>query len=370
LTGWFNWLGLTVAITSADLGISQYIASVIAINNPDYNASVYWQYGIFLVILFAHGMINSMHIKYNGFFNQASLWWHIIGTFLIIVVALALTPNKPSAKWVFTYFENDTGFPDGYAFLIGLLQSQYTLSGYDSAAHMSEETRGASKGAPYGILLSIGTASVVGLAFLLSVNFCVQDFQAQIVNAKITPEMTQVFLDGVGYNWTIVFVTIIMGAMFFSGSALTLGSSRMVFAFSRDGAMPGSKYLYRLNKWTLAPVYAVWGNIFFAAIVGLLYIINDTAFSAIVSVNTIASSLAYLIPITLKVTVARKKFKRGPFHLGPFSSVINVISICWIILTSVLFLCPTENPVDACKSNRLSAVSQCTQYSQASTTFF
>lgn len=349
LTGWFNWLGLTVAITSADLGISQYIASIIAINNPDYNASIYWQYGIFLVILFAHGAINSMHIKYNGIFNQVSLWWHIIGTLLIIIVALALTPNKPSAKWVFTYFENDTGFPDGYAFLIGLLQSQYTLSGYDSAAHMSEETRGASKGAPYGILLAIGTASVVGLAFLVSVNFCVQDFQAQIVNAQITPEMTQVFLDGVGYNWTIVFVTIIMGAMFFSGSALTLGSSRMVFAFSRDGAMPGSKWLYRLNKWTLAPVYAVWGNVIFAAVVGLLFIINDTAFSAIVSVNTIASSLAYLIPITLKVTVARKKFERGPFHLGPFSTIINVISIAWIVLTSVLFICPTEAPVTACK---------------------
>ncbi|CAM0140795.1 unnamed protein product [Umbelopsis sp. WA50703] len=351
LTGWFNWLGLTVAITSADLGISQYIASIIAINNPDYNASVYWQYGIFLVILLAHGMINSMHIKYNGVFNQASLWWHIIGTLLIITVALALTPNKPSAKWVFSFFENDTGFPDGYAFFIGLLQCQYTLSGYDSAAHMSEETKGAAKGAPFGILLSIGTASIVGLAFLLAVNFCVQDFSRQIVNASITPEMTQVFLDGVGYNWTIVFVTIIMGAMFFSGSALTLGSSRMVFAFARDGAMPWSKYLYRLNKWTHAPVYAVWGNIIFAAIVGLLYIINDTAFSAIVSVNTIASSLAYLIPITLKFTVARNKFKRGPFHLGPFSDVINFIAIVWIIFTSALFVCPTEAPVTALNMN-------------------
>jgi amino acid transporter len=140
-----------------------------------------------------------------------------------------------------------------------------------------------------------------------------------------------------------------MGAMFFSGSALTLGSSRMVFAFARDGAMPWSKYLYRLNKWTHAPVYAVWGNIIFAAIVGLLYIINDTAFSAIVSVNTIASSLAYLIPITLKFTVARNKFKRGPFHLGPFSDVINFIAIVWIIFTSALFVCPTEAPVTARK---------------------
>jgi amino acid transporter len=93
----------------------------------------------------------------------------------------------------------------------------------------------------------------------------------------------------------------------------------------------------------------VWANIIFAAVVGLLYIVNTTAFNAIVSVNTIASSMAYFIPIFLRLTVARKSFKRGPFHLGPFSDIINFVSCFWILFTSVLFLCPTENPVTAGK---------------------
>lgn len=49
----------------------------------------------------------------------------------------------------------------------------------------------------------------------------------------------------------------------------------------------------------------------------------------------------------MRLTVARKKFERGPFHLGPFSPVINTISCLWIIFTSALFLCPTEAPVTA-----------------------
>src|SRR6478735_5640326 len=57
LTGWCNWLGLTVAITSADLGLAQFMASIIGIQDPEYNAGIYWQYGIFLVILFVHGVI-------------------------------------------------------------------------------------------------------------------------------------------------------------------------------------------------------------------------------------------------------------------------------------------------------------------------
>ncbi|KAI9013801.1 amino acid permease-domain-containing protein [Phycomyces nitens] len=350
LTGWCNWL---VAITSSDLGLAQFLASVIAINNPEYNASIYWQYGIFLVIAFVHGVINSASIKYNGFFNQTSLYWHLAGTLMIIIVALVMTPNKPDAKWVFTYFENDTGFSSGgYAFLVGLLQSQYTLSGFDSAAHMSDETQDAARNAPRGILYAIGTASIVGFAFMLSVNFCVQDFQAQVVSElALQPQMTQIFLDGVGYKWTIVFTVIVMGAMFFSGSALTLGSSRMVYAFARDGAMPFSKWLSHVNERTQTPIYAVWGNIIFAVIVGLLFIVNETAFNAIVSINTIASSLAYFIPIVLRLTVARKTFVRGPFHLGPFSDIINFSSCCWILLTSALFICPTEYPVTADNMN-------------------
>ncbi|KAL9548671.1 hypothetical protein PS6_006477 [Mucor atramentarius] len=343
LTGWCNWL---VAITSADLGLSQFIASIINISDPNNSPSIYWQYGIFVVIAVVHGIINSASVKYNGFFNQTSLYWHLVGTLLIVIVALVLTPNKPSAKWVFTHFQNETGFSSGgYAFLIGLLQSQYTLSGFDSAAHMSDETRDAGRSAPRGILYAIGTAAIVGFVFLVSVNFCVQDYQAQIVDTQISPAMTQVFLDGVGYKWTVVFTTIIMGAMFFSGSALTLGSSRMIYAFARDGATPFSKYLATINLRTQTPIWAVWFNVVFAMIVGLLYIINETAFNAIVSVNTIASSMAYFIPIALKLTVARKVFVRGPFHLGPFSDAINVVSLCWILLTSVLFVCPTEYPV-------------------------
>ncbi|KAI8378738.1 amino acid permease-domain-containing protein [Choanephora cucurbitarum] len=352
LTGWCNWLGLVIAITSTDIGLSQFISSMVKINNPENSPSIYWEYGIFIVIAVVHGLINSISVRYNGFFNQTSLYWHLVGTLLLIIVALVLTPNKPDAKWVFTFFENDTGFSSGgYAFLIGLLQCQYTLSGFDSAAHMSDETQDASRSAPRGILYAVGTAAIVGFIFLLSVNFCVQDYQAQIIDTDISPAMVKVFLDGVGYRWTLVFTIIIMGAMFFSGSALTLGSSRMVYAFSRDGAMPFSRYLATINQKTMTPVYAVWFNIVFAIVVGILYIINETAYNAIVSVNTISSSIAYFIPIALKVFVARKVFVRGPFHLGPFSDLINLVSLCWIVLTSVLFICPTESPVTASNMN-------------------
>ncbi|KAG0245024.1 hypothetical protein BGX31_008117 [Mortierella sp. GBA43] len=327
VVGYTNWLGL-------------FLASMISMVS-DYQASTYVIFGIYVGIIILHGFVNSTTVRLNGFFNIAS------GTILIVVVLLATTSEKQSASFVFTEWRNNTGWSSGfYVFMLGLLQSQYTLSGYDSAAHMSEETKNAQKGGPWGIIRAIITASVVGWFFLVGVTFCVQDFDSQIVNPKVGVALSQMFLDSAGETWAIILIAVILGAQFFCGSALTLSSSRMVYAFARDGALPFSKQLHRLDK-DKSPVTAVWFNIAFCLILGLPFIWSEAAFSAIVSVNTIASSISYLIPILCRIVLARHTFEPGPFHLGRFSIPIGIISTLWILITSALFLCPTKAPVTA-----------------------
>ncbi|KAF7731688.1 hypothetical protein EC973_008859 [Apophysomyces ossiformis] len=271
----------------------------------------------------------------------------MIGILLIVVAGLAITKPLATGSFVFTQFYNGSGFSsNGYAFLLVILQSQYTLSGYDSAAHMSEETKNSQTGSPFGILVAVAANVVSGLFFLIGISFLVKDFDKQIIGENaIQPQMVQVFLDGVGQQWTMVFLVFVMISIFCCGASLTLGSSRMVYAFARDGAMPCSKYLHSLNKTTNSPVIAVWFNIIVAGIVGVLYMINSTAYEAIVSVNTIGSQLSYLIPIVLRITVSRKKFVPGPWNLGRFSTVVGVISAAWLTFTCFLFICPTEAPV-------------------------
>ncbi|CAO3691997.1 unnamed protein product [Umbelopsis ramanniana] len=350
LTGWANWMGLAFAITSVDLGLAQFIGSVINIWQPQVNTSVYMEYGLFIGIILIHGFITSVAVRWNGLMNQLSFWFNMLGILLIVIVGLALTPNKPTASWVFTSesFENNSGFANnGYAFLLVILQSQYTLSGYDSAAHMSEETKNSQSGSPFGMLFSVIANGVSGFIFLIACSFMVQNFDSQITNATILPELAQVFYDGVGPAWTMVFLIFVMGSIFFSGSALTLGSSRMLYAFARDGAMPFSKKLHSLNEKTKSPVWAVWFNIVVAGLLGILFMINSTAYTAIVSVNTIGSQLSYLVPILLRITTSRKTFVAGPWNLGVFAVPLGVISCLWLLFTCVLFILPTEAPVTA-----------------------
>ncbi|KAI9252669.1 amino acid/polyamine transporter I [Sporodiniella umbellata] len=338
-------LSLSVAICAGDLGMAEFFMSAISLARPDFESSSAMVYGVFIAILVLHGIINVLPVSYTGHLNSFSVWWHMMGILFIIIVGLTLTPNKPSASFAFGQTYNGTGFGStGYAWMLGLLQSQFTLNGYDTAAHVSEETKSAQKGSPIGIVMAIAVSAVTGTILMTACAFMIQDFDAQVVNTNMTMPMTQVFLDGTGKNWTMWFLVIILVAMFLAGSSVVVGSSRQTYAFARDGAMPVSKWLSQLTNHKV-PANAVWFNIGFSAILAVPYIFSNVAFETIVSINTIAANISYFIPICLRITMAKDRFEKGPFNLGKFSFPCGIIACTWISFTSILFLLPTQYPV-------------------------
>lgn len=88
-----------------------------------------------------------------------------------------------------------------------------------------------------GIIMAIVTASCVGWVFLVGMTFSIGSFENQIVAPEVGVALSQIFLDSCGLGVAIFLIMIILGAQFFCGSALTLASSRMVYAFARDGAL-------------------------------------------------------------------------------------------------------------------------------------
>lgn len=194
-----------------------FLTSAITVAKPEFQTTPAIDFGVFLAILFIHGWMNTLPVKYTGMINNLSVWWHLMGILFIVIVGLLLTPNKPSAAFVFGQSYNGSGLKnDGYAWLIGLLQAQFTLNGYDTAAHVSEETRSAQRGSPMGIIMAIGTSAVAGAILMIACAFMIQDFDGQIINGKNPMAITQVFLDSTGIGWTMWFLIIILVAMYFA----------------------------------------------------------------------------------------------------------------------------------------------------------
>ncbi|HKC73317.1 MAG TPA: amino acid permease, partial [Chloroflexota bacterium] len=345
-TGWFNLLGQVGVTAGIDFGLAFFVTAELNLvfgypTDPPHVILVY------AVVLFLHGLLNTFGVRLVAFLNDVSVWWHILGV-LIIVAALALIPaHHQSAAFVFTRLVNNTGFkfPGAgiYVFLIGLLLAQYTFTGYDASAHMTEETREADVSAPWGIVMSIVVSLIAGWILLLGVTFAIQHYTAEATSPTGVPP-AQIFIDAIGRVGGELLMLIVIGAQFFCGMSSVTANSRMIYAFSRDGALPASSFWHRVNKRTRTPTNSIWLAAMGALILGLPYLWNPTAYAAVTSIATLGLYIAYAIPVLLRLR-AGQRFARGPWHLGRWSKPIGIIAVLWVAFISILFVLPQVYPI-------------------------
>src|SRR5438309_2963626 len=160
--------------------------------------------------------------------------------------------------------------------------------------------------------MSIVVSLVAGWILLLGVTFAIQNYSTE-VGALVPP--AQIFFDAVGKRGGLVLLLIVIGAQFFCGMSSVTANSRMIYAFSRDGALPGSSFWHRINKRTRTPTNSIWFAAVGAFILGLPYLWNPTAYAAWASIAVIGLYIAYGIPILLR-RLAGSRFQAGPWQLG------------------------------------------------------
>ncbi|WP_328537963.1 amino acid permease [Streptomyces sp. NBC_00344] len=342
-TGWFNVLGQVAVTAGIDFGTASFLGAYLNLQFG-FHVTPGRTILLFAGILVLHGLLNTFGVRIVAILNSVSVWWHVLGV-LIIVGALTFAPDHhQSASFVFTHFVNNTGFGSGfYVVLIGLLMAQYTFTGYDASAHMTEETHDASTAGPKGIVQSIWTSWVAGFVLLLGFTFAIQSYDKQLASPTGAPP-AQILLDGVGATGGKLLLLVVIGAQLFCGMASVTANSRMIYAFSRDGALPFSHVWHTVSARTRTPVAAVWLAALGALALGLPYLINVTAYAAVTSIAVIGLYIAYVIPTLLRL-LRGDDFRRGPWHLGKWSRPIGIVAVAWVVVITVLFMLPQVSPV-------------------------
>jgi amino acid permease (GABA permease) len=339
-TGWFNLLGQVGVTAGIDFGLALFADALLnALFN--YPTTPRWIVLIYAVALFLHGLLNTFGVGLVALLNDISVWWHLIGVAIIFVVLIFVPSHHQSASFVFTKFVNNTGFNiPFYVFLIGLLLAQYTFTGYDASAHMTEETHNAAIAGPRGIVWSIVVSLIAGWILLIGVTSAIQNYGAEA--SAVTPA-AQVFIDAVGHNLGLFLLFIVVGAQFYCGMSSVTANSRMIYAFSRDGAVPGSQFWHKINPRTRTPTNSIWFAAVAAFILGLPYLYSPVAYYAVTSIAVIGLYIAYGIPILLRL-LAGDSFQRGPWHLGRWSYIVGWIAVIWIVFIAILFVLPQAAP--------------------------
>ncbi|CAF4987677.1 unnamed protein product, partial [Rotaria sp. Silwood1] len=258
-TGWFNLIGQFAVTAAIDFGLALLVASVVSVGlNLQWSPRPFHIVLINLGIVFTHGLCNSMGPRFLSWLTHVSVWWQLFAPIIVsLALLIGMKTGHQTASFVFTKFENYTDWSSiGYVVLIGLLQAQYCLSGYDAAAHMTEETRKADVAGAWGMIGAVVVSAITGWLFLIAFFFGIHDYEAT-VNSLTGFPMTQILLDNFSKQLTIFFMCLILVACWFCGLASVTANSRMIYAFSRDHAMPGSRWWHQIHPRLACPLNAV-----------------------------------------------------------------------------------------------------------------
>lgn len=350
-TGWFNLLGQIAVTAGIDFGLAFFINAFLSIAwgvPVDRPVTI----AIFGIVLFLHGLLNTFGVRLVALLNDISVWWHIIGVVIIVGALVIIPTNHTPIGDVFTTFVNNSTldadaaapWPGWYVFLVGLLLAQYTFTGYDASAHMTEETRSAAVSGPRGIVGSIVVSLFAGWALLIGVNYAIDPNGGYERALGFIVPPAQIFIDALGHEGGLLLLAIVIGAQFYCGMSSVTANSRMIYAFARDGALPFSSFWHKINKRTRTPTDSIWLAAVGAFILGVPYLFNPTAYFAVTSIAVIGLYIAYIIPVYLRLRLGNE-FQRGPWHLGRWSYVVGWLAVAWVAFIVVLFMLPQFVPI-------------------------
>jgi len=344
-TGWFNLVGQIAVTAAIGYGCAVFATSLLNLLF-DYPNTVGWIFFNYGVLMLAAGLINMLRVPITAGLNRFSAWWHMVGVALIVLILIIVPDHHQSFGYVFGETLNNTGFSGDnfsslaffYVFLTGLLMAQYTITGYDASAHMSEETRKAQLGAAWGIVMSVVVSVIFGFFLLVAVTFAIPDTQgAAGAGANI---VTYIWETSMSRNWAEFLLFIAVVAQIFCTIASVTSASRMMFAFSRDRAVPGHRWWGKVSRRDRVPVNTVWAicALSFALMIPTLW--NGIVGYAVgTSIAVIGLYIAFMLPIFLRLR-AGERFERSAWHLGNHYKWIDVLAILWIIFICVVFLLP------------------------------
>lgn len=349
LTSDNSFLGNVGSTSSVAWGCAGILLACGSVADESFTPSVGVTFGVYCGVLITAGFFCAYG---TAIFARMQTPLVVLNTALalatIIGLPIARKGHLNSAAFTFGGWQNLYSWPSGFSFLMSMLAPVWTICSFDCAVSISEEASNASVAVPQAIVGAIGSAGILGTIFLAICALCMGPSVADVNDSAIGQPLAYIYMLGFGRKGTLVIWSFIAISSYFMACSLLLPSSRQAFAFSRDGALPFSKILYKVDKRSGTPVRTVWLVVGCCIPLGLLGFadpVNQAAINAIFALAILGPYVAYGIPIFSRVVWGQKLFHPGPFYLGKFSIPVACVAVAWMIFAFVLFCFPADkNP--------------------------
>ncbi|EKJ75823.1 hypothetical protein FPSE_04003 [Fusarium pseudograminearum CS3096] len=360
--GWTNIAGwLTVVTTQAFFAAQLISAAAVVASNNAYEATA-WKTYLFFVAILSFGTVgNIWGNRILGRWNDCALYWSILSVVIISIILLSMS-EKTDAKQVFTDFNNETGWSDGVAWILGLLQSALSLIGFDVVLHLTEEMPNPSRDAPRAMLLAVVIGGVTGFVFILVILFCLTD-PATVLASSTGMPIVEMFLQSTKSRAAATILALMLSVCFINGTSASITSaSRLLYSMARDKGIVYHKFFAHLQPKLDVPVRTIMLCYIFNLLFGLLYLGPAVAFSAYIASCTIFLNVSYACPVIALLVRGRSMLgeyqtNKTPAKMGlRIGAVVNGVAVAFVVVTSIFFCFPAGLPVSANTMNYVSAV--------------
>lgn len=181
--------------------------------------------------------------KFIGHVNVVETVFNVLIVLMFIIwfpVGSINTPKTNDSHAVWTTFENGTQWPIGWATIMGFLTTIYTMSGYDVPFHLTEECSNSNLASPRAIVMTAQSGLWMGWAIMMVIAYTVKDIP-DVVSGQYGQPFGSLCPQVLGKRAGLAFFSLTMIAQFFCGQGVTIAAARVTFAYSRDGAILGSR---------------------------------------------------------------------------------------------------------------------------------
>ena len=329
VTAWFNLAGLVTLLAAINVGTYRFALGAF---DPEAKPDVITQLIVVIVITATQAAINHVGIRATRVLTDFSGYWILVLALILTIALLAATPTLDLSRlWTFTNF---SGLPEGeepvwphvdslaWLFVLGFLHAAYTMTGFDASAHAAEETVGAARNVPRGIVRSVLVSAIFGWAMLCALVLAMRD--PRIVAEK--GEQGFVFaLGDVLPKWlSLALCGGIVLSQYLCGLATITSASRTAFSFARDGGLPASRWVAHVSPRFRTPPVAIWS----VAITGVLFTVYSPVYSTIAAVCVIFLYISYVLPTAIGLIAYGRWWKQmGPWHLGRWFRPLAAVSV-------------------------------------------
>src|SRR6478736_138862 len=215
-TGWFNLVGQIAVTAAIGYGLAIFATSLLNLLF-DYPNTKEWTFLTYTVVMLIAVTLNMFKVSITAMLNTISAYWHMVGVLFIVLVLIIVPDNHQSVSYVFTQTVNNSGFSGTnfgsivfwYVFGLGLLMSQYTITGFDASAHMAEETHQASRMAAVGMYMSVVVSVIFGFVLLVAVTFAVPSTSGALENiGTVVPWIWETSMSQ-GWSDVLLFICVV-----------------------------------------------------------------------------------------------------------------------------------------------------------------